>query len=120
MNSVVVETLEQWREQTGSAKYVFESPKTGGKFDNCNSAWQVVRKEAGLEDFRWHDMRHDFASQLVMANVDLNKVRELMGHSALTMTLRYAHLAPHVKAEAVERLVRHTPEAPNIVKFGRV
>ena len=49
-------------------------------------------------------MRHDFASKLVMAGVPLNTVRDLLGHADLGTTLRYAHLAPDHKAQAVEEL----------------
>jgi site-specific recombinase XerD len=85
---------------------VFPSQKTGEKMGGCKSAWESLMKRSQIVNFRWHDMRHDFASQLVMNGVDLNTVRELMGHADLKMTLRYAHLAPESKMKAVETLVR--------------
>ena len=72
---------------------------------DCNSSWKALLKRAGISNFRWHDMRHDFASQLVMKGVDLNTVRELLGHADLKMTLRYAHLALENKMKAVEVLM---------------
>jgi len=108
MNETTHETLATWKKQsskrTGPKDLVFPSPQTGEKMDNCTTAWGSLLKRAEIMDFRWHDMRHDFASQLVMKGVDLNTVRELLGHADLKMTLRYAHLAPENKLRAVKIL----------------
>lgn len=57
-------------------------------------------KEAGIEDFRWHDI----ASRHVMAGVDLRTVAQLLGHKTLQMVMRYAHLSQSHEMAAVERL----------------
>lgn len=61
-------------------------------------------KAAKISNFRWHDLRHTFASRLVMAGVDLRTVQQLMGHKTISMTLRYAHLAPEHQLGAVQKL----------------
>jgi integrase len=71
---------------------------------DIKKAWAALMKAARINGFRFHDCRHDFASQLVMAGVDLNTVRELLGHSDIKMVLRYAHLAPEHTAAAVAKL----------------
>lgn len=71
---------------------------------NINKSWEGLMESASLEGFRFHDLRHDFASKLVMAGVDLNTVRELLGHADIAMTLRYSHLAPAKLAAAVAML----------------
>jgi integrase len=65
-------------------------------------------KKAGLRNSTWHDLRHTFASRLVMADVDIRTVAELMGHKSIQMTMRDAHLAPEHKRVAVERLAGYT------------
>ena len=103
LNREALDTVNQWRAQTESMQYVFES-LDGKPFDNVKKAWNKVLGDAGIIDFRWHDMHHHFASMLVMASVPLNTVRELLGHSDIKMTLRYAHLAPGHMREAVEAI----------------
>ncbi|WP_443690688.1 phage integrase [Pseudomonas sp.] len=101
MNAEVFATLKAWKEQSGTSPFVFPGLE-GGRMEDVKSAWMAMLKEACVISFRWHDMRHDFASRLVMAGVPLNTVRDLLGHTDIKMTLRYAHLAPDVKAAAVE------------------
>lgn len=107
LNDTAIEALAHWQNHADNNEDTFVFPaKDGGRLDNINSAWRKLIADAGIKRFRWHDMRHDFASKLVMAGVPLNTVRELMGHASLTMTLRYAHLAESHKVEAVGMLDR--------------
>ena len=100
MNDTVFNMLSQWRAQNLNEEYVFVHE--GKRVSFFQYPWQNLLKAAGIENFRFHDLRHHFASKLVMAGVDLNVVRELLGHADLKMTLRYAHLAPAHTAAAVQ------------------
>lgn len=113
LNSAAASMLRNWfAQRVGDSPLVFPS-RDGGPFDNVRSSWREVLKKAKITKFRWHDMRHTFASQLVMKGVDLNTVRELLGHSDYQMTLRYAHLAPEHKAAAVSKLVAEPEASPS-------
>jgi site-specific recombinase XerD len=69
-------------------------------------AFETAVAVAQLDDFRFHDLRHTFASHFVMRGGSLQSLKEILGHGSMAMTLRYAHLAPeHVRGE-MERTAR--------------
>jgi integrase len=103
LNDEAFETVQKWYEQRKNSELVFPS-HDGGRMTHIKTSWERLIGDAKVENFRFHDCRHDFASKLVMAGVDLNTVRELLGHSDIKMTLRYAHLAPEKLAAAVGKL----------------
>jgi integrase len=105
LNAIALQALKDWRQINNIDGLVFPNIKTGSAFSHVKKSWAGLLEKAEIKKFRWHDMRHHFASKLVMAGVDLNTVRELLGHVDIKMTLRYTHLAPEHKANAVAKLV---------------
>ena len=71
------------------------------RFKECKKSFQKALKTACLDDFRFHDLRHTFASQMVMRGASLKDVQEILGHKTMTMTLRYAHLSQEHKKKAI-------------------
>jgi integrase len=104
LNTAAVDALRHWKEQCDLSQALVFPGRNGKRLVDIKSAWSRLLAAAKIGDFRWHDMRHDFASRLVMLGENLNTVRELLGHADLKMTLRYAHLAPEHKAAAVAKL----------------
>ena len=86
--------------------------RTGLVFKRCDgSEWGQIRtafttamERAGLEGFRFHDLRHTFASHYMMRGGNLYELKDILGHSDIKMTIRYAHLSPHHLRGGVERL----------------
>lgn len=71
------------------------------------SKWfEETVKQAGIPELTWHDLRHTFASRLVMGGVDIRTVGELLGHASIQTTMRYAHLSQEHRHAAVETLDR--------------
>ena len=93
------------RQRRGEGEFVFPSlrnpqlPRSGELW-----LWYAVRKEAGLEDVRLHDLRHSYASQAVLQGIPLPAVARLLGHRHPRMTLRYAHVGDRETEAAAERI----------------
>jgi len=102
INDAVKDILARVKKDPNSA-YVFSSFNSK-PFNDIKKSFYTALKKSGIENFRFHDLRHTFASQLVMAGVDLLTVKELLGHKGIEMTLRYSHLSCDHKKRAVKAL----------------
>ena len=133
--TITVRNKEDWRTKNGESRTIPMNASLYGvlrkhprrinsKYVFCNSkgkTWNDVRKSlsnaakrAGIGHIGMHSLRHTFASQLVMAGVDLRTVQKWMGHKNIKTTMRYAHLAPNHERAAIEKLnfstnSAHTP-----------
>jgi len=102
MNEIVQRTIIGVLKHPES-QYIFCNNK-GQPYGDIKKSFLTALGKSGIVNFHFHDLRHTFASQLVMSGVDLNTVRELLGHKSLEMTLRYSHLSPDHKKRAVDVL----------------
>jgi integrase len=90
-------------EHCPDSPWVFVHPN-GERLQSLQTAFEWLLKHVGIEDFRIHDLRHTCASWLVSAGQQLTAVRDLLGHSSIQMTERYAHLSPDNVRAAVSAL----------------
>lgn len=81
---------------------VFTNPKTRKPYNSFYLSWYAARSAADLDDVRIHDLRHTFASLLINKGVSIYEVQQLLGHSSIQMTQRYAHLTPNTLADRAE------------------
>lgn len=113
MNDLLHHTLEEVRIKTLGP--VFPNRK-GTQYRNFRTPFNNAVRKAGISDFTFHDLRHTFASRLVMSGVELPTVKELMGHKDIKMTLRYTHLSSDHKQNAVKALDNF---GTNLRRFSR-
>lgn len=103
LNDAALDVLEA-KQAAKHGPYVFYNPLTGDRFFDLKAGWKAALRRAGLRGITWHTFRHTFASRLTNSGVDLVTVKELLGHSTINTTMRYAHSNHEAKARAVAAL----------------
>jgi integrase len=94
----ILKQLPRWKD----CPWVIPNPETRKPYGNLHYPWAKVRAAAGLDDVRWHDLRHSAASALVQANVPIYTVARILGHSTVQHTARYSHLGDETLLAAME------------------
>ncbi len=102
-----------------SSEYVFTNPETGKPYGDVKKAFSHACRDAGINDFRFHDLRHTFGTRLADAGVDIVKIKELMGHQSIETTMRYLHTTDKGKRAAITELSEYRRKrCPKIVPSG--
>ncbi len=105
LGTAVLALLSQ-QAQRSTGPFVIPGQKLGSHLINLQKPWRLIRKRAGLDDVRLHDLRHTFASFGVSANLSLPMIGGLLGHKEVSTTQRYAHLASDPQKAAAEQISR--------------
>lgn len=84
--------------------YLFVNPETGKPYKDIKRAWSTALKEANIENFRFHDLRHTVGTRLAKANVPVNVIKEILAHSDVKTTMRYVHSTAGAKLDALSKL----------------
>lgn len=118
INSAARAALEKLYEESAGSRYVCHRPREKSKRNCRQERFRRILARAGVLNFTWHDLRHTFASRLVMAGVEMRQVQEFMGHKSILTTMRYAHLAPEHGKAAIEKLCAPAAEAKKVAKIA--
>jgi len=106
MNSAVKNTLLDMAKKNAHPEYVFWNKKWQNPIHDIKNGFRAACEKVGLGKLRFHDLRHTFASDLIMNGIDLVTVSQILGHSNISITAkRYSHPTPVHKVKAVESLV---------------
>jgi integrase len=103
INSEARKVLEYWALGKRN-EFVFYNPDTGKPFVDLKAGFALACRKAGISGVTWHTLRHTFASRLVDRGADIVTVQQLLGHSTVTVTMRYTHTSLDSKRAAVEKL----------------
>ncbi len=106
LNDAAVAVMSGWW-GLRKCEYVFYNPETGGQRKDLWLGLKKACRKAGLKDVTWHTFRHTFASRLTRNGADLVTLKELLGHSSVSVTMRYAHTNRDAERRAVGLIARN-------------
>ena len=92
-NDIVYTTLLNHKATQQDSLYIFPN-KEGNPYQDIKKSFHSALKKAGIQKFRFHNLRHTWASQMAMTGVPLEAIQKLGGWKSYNMVLRYAHLSP--------------------------
>lgn len=105
LNEDAMAALTECREHAWHPTYVFLNSRRSGPLKKINdSDWKRILRDAGIEDLRWHDLRHTWATRHVIGGTSLQELMALGGWSTYTMVLRYAHIATEQLRQAADNV----------------
>ena len=114
INDYLFQELLKVMAQNGIGDYVFPNPETGRPYREVKKSFKSACKRAEIDDLRFHDLRHTFATRLIESEVDLITVRDLLGHFSVRVTQRYTHSNQKQKKKAVELLTKKVQKKAGI------
>ena len=118
LNATVLTTIQAlYMERLPDCPYVFAHTtgrQAGKPVKDVKNGFHSALEIAAIKDFTWHDLRHTFASWLIMKGASLRSVAELLGHRGLRMVMRYAHLSPAYLSAEVSLLDAPAPTSPPV------
>ena len=124
MNQKLTVPLESGK-KVSKSEYVFSD--NGKPYGDVKTGWWTALKKAGIENLRFHDLRHTFGSRPGMVGVDIRTIQELIGHKDIKMTMRYSRPTPEHKKNAIKMLdgvttyfttVDKNPDSHKVVSIG--
>ncbi len=100
--------------------YVFENMRTRKPMNNVKRAFDRAKKEAGIEDFRFHDLRHTFATYALVLSKDVRGVQEIFGHRDVKTTMKYVHVLANQKVGIVNGVGEFVSDLLNNISKGEL
>ena len=116
LNNAIMDLFIKLLPERRGQEYFFESPKTGKPYKDIKKGWATLLKKADIENLRFHDLRHIFATYVILRGGDLISLQDTLGHTQITTTRRYSKAMREGKRKLVNGF--NVPDSePNIIEL---